>query len=183
MRSIASGSLWGPDVFRTVHVAALALCAILLPWSTAFLSMAQMLLVANWLVEGIVRGDLPQRFGRAFGKAPSLVFVSFFGLHILGLAWSTDMDWGLDMVRILLPVLSFGVVLAASPRLSQTEYRTVLLLGAWSVVASTLVGLVLHGDLKDWFDQRSLMAHVSMSDENDYVASFCVVEVFNKIGR
>ena len=124
MRSIASGSLWGPDVFRTVHVAALALCAILLPWSTAFLSMAQMLLVANWLVEGIVRGDLPQRFGRAFGKAPSLVFVSFFGLHILGLAWSTDMDWGLDMVRILLPVLSFGVVLAASPRLSQTEYRT-----------------------------------------------------------
>ncbi len=43
--------------------------------------------------------------------------------------------------------------------------------------------LVLHGDLKDWFDQRSLMAHVSMSDETDYVASFCVVEVLNKIGR
>ncbi len=37
--------------------------------------------------------------------------------------------------------------------------------------------LVLHGDLKDWFDQRSLRAHVSMSDEADYVATFCVVEV------
>lgn len=163
MRSIASGSLWGPDVFRTVHVAALALCAILLPWSTAFLSMAQMLLVANWLVEGIVRGDLPQRFGRAFGKAPSLVFVSFFGLHILGLAWSTDMDWGLDMVRILLPVLSFGVVLAASPRLSQAEYRTVLLLGAWSVVASTLVGLVLHGASTDYRSLSYFISHIRLS--------------------
>lgn len=37
--------------------------------------------------------------------------------------------------------------------------------------------LVLHGDLKAWFDQRSLRAHVSMSDEADYVATFCVVEV------
>ena len=37
--------------------------------------------------------------------------------------------------------------------------------------------VVLHGALKQWFDARHLQAHVSVSDETDYAASFCVVEV------
>ncbi len=36
--------------------------------------------------------------------------------------------------------------------------------------------IVLHGGLKDWFEARSLTAHVSVTDETDYAASFCVVE-------
>ncbi len=36
--------------------------------------------------------------------------------------------------------------------------------------------IVLHAGLKDWFDARGLSAHVSVSDETDYVASFCVVD-------
>ena len=36
--------------------------------------------------------------------------------------------------------------------------------------------LVLHGALKDWFDARGLSSHVSVTDETDYAASFCVVE-------
>ena len=34
----------------------------------------------------------------------------------------------------------------------------------------------LHGGLKDWFEEQSLSAHVSVSDEADYAASFVVVE-------
>ncbi|QYY24798.1 holo-ACP synthase [Diaphorobacter sp. MNS-0] len=36
--------------------------------------------------------------------------------------------------------------------------------------------IVLHGALKDWFDARGLRAHLSVTDESDYAASFCVVE-------
>jgi holo-[acyl-carrier-protein] synthase len=36
--------------------------------------------------------------------------------------------------------------------------------------------IVLHGVLKDWFEARHLSAHVSVTDETDYAASFCVVE-------
>jgi holo-[acyl-carrier-protein] synthase len=36
--------------------------------------------------------------------------------------------------------------------------------------------IVLHGDLKAWFEAKALCAHISMTDETDYVASFCVVE-------
>jgi holo-[acyl-carrier protein] synthase len=36
--------------------------------------------------------------------------------------------------------------------------------------------IVLHGALKTWFDSRGLSAHVSVTDETDYAASFVVVE-------
>lgn len=36
--------------------------------------------------------------------------------------------------------------------------------------------IVLHGELKTWFEARHLSAHVSVTDETDYAASFVVVE-------
>ncbi|MDB5931696.1 MAG: holo-ACP synthase [Polaromonas sp.] len=36
--------------------------------------------------------------------------------------------------------------------------------------------IVLHGALKGWFESRQLTAHVTVTDETDYAASFCVVE-------
>ena len=36
--------------------------------------------------------------------------------------------------------------------------------------------IVLHGELKTWFEARGLSAHVSVTDETDYAASFVVVE-------
>lgn len=36
--------------------------------------------------------------------------------------------------------------------------------------------IVLHDALKLWFDQRHLSVHLSVTDETDYAASFCVVE-------
>jgi len=36
--------------------------------------------------------------------------------------------------------------------------------------------IVLHGGLKDWFDAQGLTAHVTVTDESDYAASFVVVE-------
>ncbi|MBU6502063.1 MAG: holo-ACP synthase [Burkholderiales bacterium] len=36
--------------------------------------------------------------------------------------------------------------------------------------------IVLHGGLKTWFESQGLSAHVSVTDETDYAASFCVVE-------
>lgn len=36
--------------------------------------------------------------------------------------------------------------------------------------------IVLHGDLKTWFEDKGLRAHVTVTDETDYAASFVVVE-------
>jgi holo-[acyl-carrier protein] synthase len=36
--------------------------------------------------------------------------------------------------------------------------------------------IVLHGALKAWCESRKLVAHITVTDETDYAASFCVVE-------
>jgi len=36
--------------------------------------------------------------------------------------------------------------------------------------------IVLHGALKNWFEERNLSVDVSVTDASDYAASFCVVE-------
>jgi holo-[acyl-carrier protein] synthase len=36
--------------------------------------------------------------------------------------------------------------------------------------------IILHGALKTWFEARQLTAHVTVSDEKNYAASFVVVE-------
>ena len=40
--------------------------------------------------------------------------------------------------------------------------------------------IVVHGVLKEWCDARGLSAHVSVTDETDYAASFVVVEQKDK---
>ena len=36
--------------------------------------------------------------------------------------------------------------------------------------------IVLHGAMKEWFEARGLSVHITMTDESEYAASFCVVE-------
>ena len=36
--------------------------------------------------------------------------------------------------------------------------------------------IVLHGGLKEWFEAKNLSAHIPVTDEPEYAASFCVVE-------
>lgn len=45
-----------------------------------------------------------------------------------------------------------------------------------SKTASGKPEIVLHGGLKDWFAEKGLTAHITVTDESDYAASFCVVE-------
>ena len=42
--------------------------------------------------------------------------------------------------------------------------------------------IVLHGGLKVWFEGQSLRAHVTVTDETDYAASFVVIEKNDQIG-
>ena len=45
-----------------------------------------------------------------------------------------------------------------------------------SKMASGKPEIVLHGGLKDWFTEKGLTAHITVTDESDYAASFCIVE-------
>lgn len=151
----------GSGIHRHVHLGAMAMALAVLPWSEFLLSLSQIILIANWLWEGVAQRGLGGRFKRAFTTKESAVFLSFFGLHVLGLLWTTDLQWGLDLCRILLPVLVFGVVLSTVPRFTAGELRKLLLLGAWSATASTFACLALRYDVLAQGQYRDLSPFIS----------------------
>ncbi|MBK8581893.1 MAG: O-antigen ligase family protein [Flavobacteriales bacterium] len=151
---------------RAVHLGALALALVMLPWSEFLLSLSLIILLVNWLWEGIAKRDLGGRFKRAFTTPESAVFISFFGLHLLGLLWTTDLKWGMDLCRILLPVLVFGLVLSTAPRFNAQQLRDLLLLGAWSATASTIACLAMrHGAMAtgEYRELSPFISHIRLS--------------------
>ena len=159
--------LRGHDPFRTVHVVRLALCAIMLPWSTAFLSIAQMLMVVNWLAEGVVRKDLQAAvFEPTSPSQPALVFLSFFR-PACGRSVVDHGSW--SGVRTscgsCCPCSRSARCWRALARLEHEEFRTAsCVLGAWSVIASTLVCLVMRtGDAMDYRSLSVFISHIRLS--------------------
>ena len=149
------------DTFRWIHLGALALVAVGLPWSNFLMSFGQLLLAGNFFAEGIVRRDLGARLKRAFSSPAVLIFLSFYVLHLLGLLWTEDLQWGLDLCRILAPVVVFAIILAASDPVDEEDLRAILLLGAASTIASTLACLVLRPGGVALSDFRSLSVFIS----------------------
>ena len=70
----------GTGVHWRIHLGALGLALIMLPWSEFLLSLSQIILGVNWLWEGIATRDLGGRFKRGFTTKESAVFLSFFGI-------------------------------------------------------------------------------------------------------
>ncbi|MCB0795725.1 MAG: O-antigen ligase family protein [Flavobacteriales bacterium] len=147
--------------FANVHWASLAILAAVIPWSTALISNAQLLLALNWIAWGIHDRDLLKRFRKVFTDRWALLFLSFWALHVLGLLWTKDLDWGLDLVRILLPLPILCIMLFGVPRLSLERLWWVLRAGAWSVVISTVVCLVVGWEALRAGDHRGLSLFVS----------------------
>jgi hypothetical protein len=145
--------------YQRVHAAGLAGCLVFLPWSTALLSISQMVLVANWLVQGWSQRSL----GAPWRGAP-LAFLSFFLLHLLGLAWSEDLGWGMDLCRILLPVAVLGTVVPAAGPLDARTFRALLLLGAYSALASAWFGILFsQGRPGDYRALSIFISHIRLA--------------------
>jgi len=144
--------------------------------------MAQMLLALNWFVDGYVNKDLSARLRKGFTSTTSLVFISFFVLHVVGLLWTSPegMAWGMDLARILFPVVVFSVILSGSERLTQKELRTILLFGAWSVVASTVICFIGFVPSGDGYREFSIfISHIRLS----LLLCFAIVVFFNYRAR
>lgn len=144
-----------------VRYGALALAAAMLPWSEFLLSNALIVLLVNWLWEGLATRTLGQRTRAALTDPIAAIWVSFFVLHLLGLAWSSDLAWGVDLCRILLPVPILALVLGSSPRMDERGLNAILLLGAWSALASTIACIVLRWDAFVLGDHRALSPFIS----------------------
>ncbi len=84
-----------------IHRLAIGLIAIGLPLSKILMSVGVILLTLEWTFGG----DLRARAGTAFKDPAALWLLAFFGIHILGLLHTSDLQEAYDGIRVKLPLL------------------------------------------------------------------------------
>jgi len=120
---------------RTIYLVGLSLLASSLPLSIFATSVAEIILIANWLLEGDFRGKW-----QMFRQRRSLWLIgSIYLLHIVGLLYSTELGYALHDLRINLPLLVLPLVIGTSRGLDTSEFKWVLVSLIAGVTASTFI--------------------------------------------
>lgn len=149
------------ELHRNIYVFGLILLAASLTLSLFMMSVAQFILLFNWILEGNFR----QKISSLKRNKAVWAALSLFLIHILGLFYTNDFSFALDDLRIKLPLLALPVIFSTSAPLSKPELRKILLFHvAASLVASFIgIGIYIFSNISDMRDISVFISHIRFS--------------------
>lgn len=101
------------------------------------MSLAQLILVGNWLLEG----GLGEKLKAFLHNRMALVLSSLLLLHLLGLLYTSDFVYGWEDIRKKAPLLVLPLILATSTRLNGKQFRWLLTIFIAAVTAGTFISM------------------------------------------
>tara|TARA_Y100000782_G_scaffold115569_1_gene160328 strand:+ start:29555 stop:31153 length:1599 start_codon:yes stop_codon:yes gene_type:complete len=149
-----------PELHKQIYYVALMLIAAGLPFWLLLISIAEIILFANWLIEG----DLKSKWKRFYTNLPAVGVTSIFILHVIGLLWTNeDFSYALKDLRVKLPLILFPVVMSTSPMLTKREVLKLLGVFIGAVfLASIVCVLAYFGIFGDaMYDAREMSVFIS----------------------
>jgi len=152
------------QIHEQVYFYTLVLIAVSLPLSIFTTSMFQLVLLLNWLVELRYR----EKWQKGMSNRALQLFLLIFGLHVVGLLWSTDLAYALHDIKIKLPLLAFPVIIATSRPLTALEVRRLLLFFSLGVFAASMASLFklagwISGGMEGYRDLSLFISHIRFS--------------------
>jgi hypothetical protein len=151
-----------PKFYEAVYVFAIALLIIGLPVSKFLMSVSQIILLCNWILEG----DLKNKFKIFFANKPALILSSLLILHALALLYSADLAYGLKDVRIKLPLFILPLIFSTSKPVSKKAFAIFLQLFLGSVFVATIISILIltntgiHRKVVDIRDISIFISHI-----------------------
>lgn len=128
------------SVYQLIYFYCICLMLISLPTSIYFVSVAQILMGANWIIEGHYR----EKFRRFINNRPALIISSIYLLYLAGIFWTNDLRYGIgyDLMNKL-PLLTLTFLLVSSRPLPQHRQNALLVVFSLAVLVTALIGLVI----------------------------------------
>lgn len=122
---------------QAVFFFSLCLFAVSLPLSRYFVTVSEILLVANWLAEG----DFINRLRRLRNDRPAMAFMMVYFIGVIGLLWSYDQGYAFENDLFhKSPTLFLPLIFATTPAPDRKRIRIVLLLFILSVLIASVAG-------------------------------------------
>ncbi len=143
-------------IHSNIYRAGLILLAVGLPLSVFLMSIAQFVLIINWLLEG----QLKKKVKSFFSNVPAMVFSAIFFIHILGLLYTTDFSYAFKDLRIKIPLLLLPLIIATTRPLNSNQFNSLLNFFIAAVVVSSFVSVYMLY-FKNFSDIREITPFIS----------------------
>lgn len=152
-------SLFSAKVHRYIYVGGIASTAMFLSFPHILISLSQFVLFFNWLAEG----NFQQKIQRLKNNKALHVFLLMYMVHVLGMFYSENLNYGLADLRIKLPLFILPIFLASSEPLTFKELRIVLLLFIGAVSVASFIDIAAYYQLFEYkyTDIREITIFVS----------------------
>lgn len=167
------------NIHSLAYFIVLICIVISLPLSKFTMSMSEFMLVGLWLwsgfsfritfrffkLGGAIKGfthfiaylftlayhNLIDQIGAFIKNKPALILSSIYLMHIIGLFYTTDMDYALKDLRVKLPLLLFPVVFVSMEKIGYKRFRILMLFYVAASLVGTLISfaLMLRGNFVD----------------------------------
>ncbi len=126
--------------------------------------MAEIILLINWLWEG----NFKQKIKNLIEHKGAILISLIYGLHLTGMLYTEDFNYGLHDLKIKLPILILPIVIVSSSLLNEKEVRKLLLLFSLAVLTGSLVsGAIFFGFIDyqylDYRDISIFISHIRMA--------------------
>lgn len=154
-------ALFPEKVHYYIYVFALMILVAGMPLSKFLMSLSQIILACNWLLEG----DLKNKFTAFWKNKTALVVSSVLLLHFIGLSYTSDFAYAFKDIRIKAPLFILPLIISTSKPLSQKLFDTVLQLLVGAIVIGTIISSliligVIHRPVIDIRDISIFISHI-----------------------
>ena len=151
-------------IHEQVYFYGLIIIAVSLPLSIYTLTLSEMLILANWLVEGRFR-DKWERFRK---NRALWIFLTLYLVHVISLLWSADFGYGYNDLRKKASLFLIPLVVGTSVPLAREHVNRILLLFTMGVFAASMASVMallgwLPVELDGYRDLSLFVSHIRFS--------------------
>lgn len=166
--------------YRDIHYYLLILLVVSIPFSTFLMSTTQIFLVINWLLSP----RLVTRLNSFASNTPALMMFLFYFFLVLGLTYSSDLNYGFEDLKKKLPMLILPLIVASTRPLNARKLKYLLTFFISATFASTLYSLFIYWEIFEYKidDVRNISVFVShirlsmMITLSVFIASFYFIK-------
>jgi hypothetical protein len=120
---------------RNIYLLGLAALAGSLPLSIFTTSIAEIILVVNWLTER----NFIEKWKIIKSRKSLLIIGSVYLVHLIGLINTTDFNYAFHDLKIKLPLLILPLVIGTSPAIERIQLKWILVFFTCAVMAGTFI--------------------------------------------
>ncbi len=128
------------EIHQLIYLWGLILLGISLPVSNYFMSVALFILFLNWIAEG----DFATKLQVMISRKSLLAIISVYLLHVIGLLYSTDIQYAIHDLKIKLPLLVLVIIVGTSRKISTGRLKFILQFFIISVFVATIISTVAY---------------------------------------